>query len=379
MKEMKKETCTYSEFISLITKIKEDSFFEITGSFEMLSDEQVATLNLPEEKLQDYYDSDKSGLDQIALLLSGVSEGIKIELDLQNFECQVSNIFAFYNIDALKGIIIPKTIKCIWDGSFYDCKNLEYVVIPKGQCKVISKGAFKKCMHLNLLKIECELEKAEANIFKDCGKSITVDYPAKEKDANYYHLNPREFDYRSFCVETPRLILSPLTEMDYDSTAQYLFDSRNLEFEEISDLDEETRLAKRLQTAESHWSSPDFSYCEFQICTKENGENIGHIPLYDFAPEDDDDEALVEQEGYMIGWTLAYEYHNKGYTTEAARAIIEWAKNFLKVKRIWAFAVKENKASIHVMEKLGMKFEKGFTVVEKNGQKRVKVIYALDF
>ena len=379
MKTNKRITCTYPEFISLITEIKEDTFFEITGPFEALSDEQVATLNLPEEKLQDYYDSDKSGLDQIALLLSGVPEGIKVELDLQNLESQVSDIFAFYNIDALKGIIIPKTIKCIWDGSFYDCKNLEYVVIPNGQCKEIRKGAFTRCIHLNLLKIECELEKAEAYIFKYCGKNITVDYSIKEKDANYYHLYPHEFDYKSFCVETPRLILRPLTEMDYDSTAKYLFDSRNLEFEEISDLDEETRLAKRLQTAESHWSNPDFSYCDFKICTKENGENIGHIPLYDFAPEDDDDEALEEQEGYMIGWTLAFEHHNKGYATEAARAVVEWAKSFLKVKRIWAFAVKENKASIHVMEKLGMKFEKEFTVVEKNGQKRDKVIYALDF
>ena len=379
MKTNKRITCTYPEFISLITEAKEDTFFEITGPFEALSDEQLAILNLPEEKLQDYYKSEKKSLDQIALLLSGVPEGIKVELDLQNFECQVSNIFAFYNIDALKGMIVPKTIKCIWSGTFCDCKNLEYVVIPNGQCKEIRKAAFTRCIHLNLLKIECELENVAANIFKDCEKTITVDYQAKEKDANYYHLYPHEFDYKSFCVETPRLILRPLTEMDYDSTAKYLFDSRNLEFEEISDLDEETRLAKRLQTAESHWSSPDFSYCEFQICTKENGENIGHIPLYDFAPEDDDDEALVEQEGYMIGWTLAYEYHNKGYTTEAARAIIEWAKNFLKVKRIWAFAVKENKASIHVMEKLGMKFEKEFTVVEKNGQKRDKVIYALDF
>ena len=80
----------------------------------------------------------------------------------------------------------------------------------------------------------------------------------------------------------------------------------------------------------------------------------------------------------MIGWDLAFEHHNKGYATEAARAVVEWAKSFLKVKRIWAFAVKENKASIHVMEKLGMKFEKEFTVVEKDGQKRVKVIYALN-
>jgi RimJ/RimL family protein N-acetyltransferase len=378
MNKTKKTTCTYSEFISLITEIEEDSFFEITGPFEALSDEQLAILNLPEEKLQVYYDSDKSSLDQIALLLSGVPEGIKVELNLQNLESQVSVIFAFYNINALKGIIIPKTIKRIWAGSFCDCKNLEYVVIPKGQCKLISEGAFKRCMHLNLLKIECELEKAEANIFKDCRTKITVDYQDKEKDANYYHLYPNEFDYKSFCIETPRLILKPLTEMDYESTAQYLFDPRNLEFEEISDLDEETRLAKRLQTAESHWSNPDFTYCDFQICIKENGENIGHIPLYDFVPENDDDDALVEQEGYMIGWTLAFEYHNKGYTTEAARAVVDWAKSFLKVKRIWAYAVKENKASIHVMEKLGMKFEKEFSVVEKDGQKRVKVIYALN-
>ena len=48
MNANKRINCTYSEFINLITKIKEDTFFEITGSFEPLSEEQLNNLYLPE-------------------------------------------------------------------------------------------------------------------------------------------------------------------------------------------------------------------------------------------------------------------------------------------------------------------------------------------
>ena len=101
------------------------------------------------------------------------------------------------------------------------------------------------------------------------------------------------------------------------------------------------------------------------------------MPLLRSSPQLEDEENFKDQTGYMIGWDLAFEHHNKGYATEAAKAIVDWAKNFLKVKRIWAFAVKENKASIRIMEKLGMKFEKEYTATGKDGKKQIKNIYAL--
>ncbi len=55
-----------------------------------------------------------------------------------------------------------------------------------------------------------------------------------------------------------------------------------------------------------------------------------------------------------IGWRLAFEHWGKGYATEAAKACIEYGFCQLNLSEIVAFAVKENKRSRAVMEKIGM-------------------------
>lgn len=57
-----------------------------------------------------------------------------------------------------------------------------------------------------------------------------------------------------------------------------------------------------------------------------------------------------------IGWIISKKYWGKGYVTEAAKAIIEFAKNDLKLKKIIAHCDSENVASYKVMEKLGMSY-----------------------
>lgn len=83
---------------------------------------------------------------------------------------------------------------------------------------------------------------------------------------------------------------------------------------------------------------------------------------------------LLKNEQQFIGWAgLAYlpefdeidlgyrflpQYWGQGFATEAAQAILTYGFEQLKLKRIIAIAMKENKASIRVMEKVGMKFDK---------------------
>ncbi len=377
MNANKRINCTYSEFINLITKIKEDTFFEITGSFEPLSEEQLNNLYLPEEKREQYYDSNMDFFDDLVLLLSAVKDGIKVELDLRNYDDFIYDNFVFNNISSLKGIILPERISWIYAGAFQECENLEYVIIPKGQCKGINEYAFNDCPKLQKLLIEGELETVEQFAVCECNKLKHVDYSPEKKDSGYYYLNPAEFDVEKLCIETERLLVKPLLQKDFDSIKTYFYDPRILKYEERREIGNYEILKEKLEGSEENWKEQEFRNLYFKICLKESEENIGFVPFLRSSPRLEDEEVFKDQTGYMIGWDLAFEHHNKGYATEAARAVVEWAKSFLKVKRIWAFAVKENKASIHVMEKLGMKFEKEFTVVEKDGQKRVKVIYAL--
>ena len=57
-----------------------------------------------------------------------------------------------------------------------------------------------------------------------------------------------------------------------------------------------------------------------------------------------------------IGWRLAAIHWNRGYATEGARAVLNFAFGPLEVDEIVAFTVPHNVRSRRVMEKLGMKY-----------------------
>jgi [ribosomal protein S5]-alanine N-acetyltransferase len=77
---------------------------------------------------------------------------------------------------------------------------------------------------------------------------------------------------------------------------------------------------------------------------------------------------LPETTEIEIGWWLARAWWGKGLATEAAREAMRDAFERIGLERIVAIALPENRASTHVMEKLGMRFERettnrGFRVV----------------
>ena len=58
-----------------------------------------------------------------------------------------------------------------------------------------------------------------------------------------------------------------------------------------------------------------------------------------------------------IGYEIAPAHWDNGYATEAARAILAFGFDELKLHRIAAECVAENTGSVHVLEKLGMRLE----------------------
>lgn len=65
-----------------------------------------------------------------------------------------------------------------------------------------------------------------------------------------------------------------------------------------------------------------------------------------------------EMDEVDIGYRLLKQHWNKGYSTEAAKACLDYGFQKLGLKEIVARADKRNPASIKVMEKIGMKYEK---------------------
>lgn len=58
-----------------------------------------------------------------------------------------------------------------------------------------------------------------------------------------------------------------------------------------------------------------------------------------------------------VGWRLAARFWDKGFATEAAKAVLQLGFNEYQLKEIVAFTAEQNKRSRRVMEKLGMQHD----------------------
>lgn len=145
------------------------------------------------------------------------------------------------------------------------------------------------------------------------------------------------------CIETERLILRlwkaedlPLfAEMNMDPEVMRYFPS-TISFAETeafyNRIQEEFRL--------KGWGL-------YAVEVKSTGRFIGYVGLHeigfeaDFAP------------GVEIGWRLASDCHNRGYATEAAKAVLGRAKE-MGIDRLYSFTARTNIPSERVMQKIGM-------------------------
>jgi|GEM_PF-151592 RimJ/RimL family protein N-acetyltransferase len=87
----------------------------------------------------------------------------------------------------------------------------------------------------------------------------------------------------------------------------------------------------------------------YVVVEKSTGKSIGNAGLFKRPALDDAD----------IGYAFLPEYHGKGYALEATLAVMAYAKK-LGMRKLNAITVAYNERSIHLLQKLGLKFEKYF-------------------
>lgn len=146
-------------------------------------------------------------------------------------------------------------------------------------------------------------------------------------------------------IHTKRLLLAPLGPQYLISTHKYSSDLENTKYMmHLPNTDiEETK--NFLELAHAEWQKPIPTFYEFAILL--DNQHIGAISIYI-------NEGNTESE---LGWIIGKEYWGNGYVLEAAKEIINFAKNELNIKKFIAHCDSENVASYRVMEKLGMKLE----------------------
>lgn len=83
----------------------------------------------------------------------------------------------------------------------------------------------------------------------------------------------------------------------------------------------------------------------FAVVSRDTGELFGCASLINLS---------ARYERAELGYWIGRPYWNKGYCTEAARAVVEYGFSVLELRRIYARFLKRNPASGRVMEKIGM-------------------------
>ena len=146
-------------------------------------------------------------------------------------------------------------------------------------------------------------------------------------------------------LSTPRLTLRPADVSLAASTYAYAGDLENTRFMMyLPDADiEETAL--HLREAEEQWRMEAPERYEFAIFLGES--HIGGVTLY----------MMEDRTEAELGWVLHKAHWRKGYVTEAALAVMDFARS-MGVRRVFACCDSENVASYKTMEKLGMRLVK---------------------
>jgi [ribosomal protein S5]-alanine N-acetyltransferase len=163
-------------------------------------------------------------------------------------------------------------------------------------------------------------------------------------------------------LETPRLALRPIRLADWPAIHRYMSDPITTRWLPEGRLDEAHARAFARKNAGR-------SATAVAVIEGRSGELVGHMPFHPW----------FGRATHEVGWVMASDRQGRGYATEAARALIDFAFATLGCHRVVATCQPENVASWRVMEKLGMRREAHFRqgLYQENGEWWDEYFYAL--
>lgn len=147
-------------------------------------------------------------------------------------------------------------------------------------------------------------------------------------------------------IETERLLLRPLVKGDFETLCKLRSDEEVMQYMGGAEFAKPEKILERLHHYIDHYKKHGFAV--MAVILKETNEMIGSAGLQYLENTDD-----VE-----VGYGFDKPFWGKGYASEAAKALLNFGFEKCGLEKIVAVAIPENKASRHVMEKLGMTYIK---------------------
>jgi [ribosomal protein S5]-alanine N-acetyltransferase len=148
-------------------------------------------------------------------------------------------------------------------------------------------------------------------------------------------------------IETPRLILREFMRSDLQTLAPILVDPLVMKFSTLG-LYSTSQTEKAIDNFIDSYKQFGFGF--WAVTLKERDLLIGYCGLaIDRIDGRDEPE---------IGYRLDSKFWDKGFATEAASASIQYGFNRIELPYILGAAQRKNVASIRVLQKLGMTFDR---------------------
>ncbi len=181
-----------------------------------------------------------------------------------------------------------------------------------------------------------EFEQREAR--QNADKFISV---IKKVDFEGVILNPR--------IETSRLLLRELTMDDLDAFFTWAQNPEVTQTTVWKPHKTKAKSRKILQGFIDKYNRGEIG--PWGIVRKDTGQLIGTILAVEWYPV---------PKRMTIGYTLSSEHWGHGFTTEAARALVEFIFTHYDINRVEAYTTPDNIASQKVLSKAGMSYEGTF-------------------
>lgn len=145
-------------------------------------------------------------------------------------------------------------------------------------------------------------------------------------------------------IETDRLLLRMIRADDLDHLASLLSDPDVVKYVGDGQPAGRDEAERALESIIKHWQTHGFG--RWAVVDKSSGEFIGFGGLRSLfgTPE--------------VVYHLAKAHWGRGYATELAHAAVQFGFEERGFDRIVAITKPQNAASIHVMDKLGLRFDK---------------------
>lgn len=167
-------------------------------------------------------------------------------------------------------------------------------------------------------------------------------------------------------IISDRLLIRPIQNSDIDMIHNYASD-KDITMMMYYPKESWSDTQQFVLDAVSKWSQEKPDDREYVIV--QDGKVVGGINLEQTETED-----VLE-----IGWIVHRDYKNQGIATKAAKLLIKYAFDYLKVSKIIAHCDSRNSVSEQVMKKLGMKLvcSTGERVYPKTGVVSGEYLYEI--